>query len=70
MRKCPSCRGQKKVVGLGLIEKECNGCGGVGYEKPQNQDSVKALSKEPTYGNLHEKMVAEKKRGRPKKTEG
>jgi DnaJ-class molecular chaperone len=30
---CPSCRGQKTIIGMGLIPEECRNCLGVGYVK-------------------------------------
>ncbi len=32
IKKCPVCRGQKKVLGLGALEKDCKECGAVGYK--------------------------------------
>jgi hypothetical protein len=32
---CPVCKGRKRMLGLGLIEKDCSECKGVGFvEKP------------------------------------
>jgi hypothetical protein len=41
MQKCQRCRGTKKVMGLGWIEKDCNVCGATGYVK----DEVKLADK-------------------------
>jgi hypothetical protein len=29
--KCPSCKGRKSVMGMGMIVKNCSNCKGVGY---------------------------------------
>lgn len=40
--KCPSCKGAKKVVKLGLMEGDCNTCEGAGVikkEEPEVKES-------------------------------
>lgn len=29
--RCPVCRGRKKIIGLGLLEKDCDHCVGIGW---------------------------------------
>ena len=33
--KCPSCKGAKKVIKLGLMEGDCNTCAGTGVIKQE-----------------------------------
>jgi hypothetical protein len=31
LKRCLLCKGTKKVMGLGLIPRDCTACGGIGY---------------------------------------
>jgi ribosomal protein L24 len=45
---CPSCRGQKTIIGMGLIPEECRNCLGVGYVKREvAPESIEPESIEP-----------------------
>lgn len=35
IERCPNCYGRKRILGLGMIEKECNECKGIGHVKKQ-----------------------------------
>lgn len=37
---CPTCKGRKKMLGLGLIEKECYVCNGDGYTVAEEPKKV------------------------------
>jgi hypothetical protein len=43
LQRCPSCRGSKKVIQLGYIEKNCAQCAGVG--KVKQEPSFDSISK-------------------------
>lgn len=38
MKTCTSCKGKKKVMGLGFISKTCEHCAGTGIEEVQAKD--------------------------------
>lgn len=42
LMKCPSCKGKKQVMGLGLNYKDCSDCKGVGY-KEKVEDEISFL---------------------------
>ena len=31
--RCPACRGVKKIIGLGLISRDCKACAGIGHTR-------------------------------------
>lgn len=33
MRYCDTCRGTRKLIGMGMLEKICHVCNGIGYMK-------------------------------------
>lgn len=43
--RCSLCNGKKKVFGLGMMEKECHVCHGVGYVDSEPKEVVKAAKK-------------------------
>lgn len=43
--RCSLCNGKKKVFGLGMMEKECHVCHGVGYVGPEPKEVKKVSSK-------------------------
>lgn len=43
--RCATCNGKKSVMGLGMLEKECPTCYGVGYIDPAPKEVKKAASK-------------------------
>lgn len=57
IQKCSGCHGRKKVEGLGMIEKVCQLCEGIGFVKDEQKKEGVALAKEEQ----------EVKRGRKKK---
>lgn len=58
LERCERCRGTKRVVGMGNIEKKCPECNGVGWiEKKAEVNLIEELSNE----------ISIKKRGRPAK---
>lgn len=46
--RCESCKGLKKTVGLGLIERDCDECKGVGWtnNKLEEPEDISELSSE------------------------
>jgi len=61
---CPSCRGQKVILGLGMMEQDCIKCDGIGYceiEKKPNKASPFHSMNNP------EEELHIKRRGRPKR---
>lgn len=40
--KCPSCRGKKQIMSLGISYKDCSDCKGVGY-KEKVEDDIRFL---------------------------
>lgn len=48
--RCLLCNGKKTIVGLGMLEKECPTCYGVGYVDSKPKDSVKDVKKASAKG--------------------
>ena len=40
-KRCELCNGKKKIIGLGMIEKDCDECNGVGYVQIKTEVEVK-----------------------------
>lgn len=63
--RCPECRGTKKLVGMGFMERDCEKCAGKGHV-PVSQiktDVIEALKDEAKHERETEaKTVAETKR--------
>ena len=69
---CKSCRGQKKVIGLGMMEKTCESCKGIGWieaeVEPQLIPTIEPTSVANVEINTAELTIKpEKRRGRPAK---
>lgn len=59
LKRCDSCHGARKMVGLGLIEKDCKACQGIGWIKlSPSTDNEKMVP-----------IIIKKSRGRPKREE-
>ncbi len=44
LQMCPSCRGSKKVIRLGFVEKNCEQCGGIGKIKQLEEQKKTEIS--------------------------
>ncbi len=31
IKKCPQCKGSKKIIGIGMIARDCKECAGIGH---------------------------------------
>jgi len=60
--RCPACGGTKKIRGMGLIEKKCEECKGIGWIE---QDEVNESENDKDYEIAEVKSY--KKRGRKPK---
>ena len=63
--RCPDCRGTKKLVGLGFIERDCEKCAGKGHVPVEKvkAEIIEALKEEAKHERETEvKTVAETKR--------
>ncbi len=67
IQRCPTCGGTKRLRGMGMIEKDCYECKGVGYIESETieKDAVSAKGKV----KIDEAALQPKKRGRKKKGE-
>lgn len=47
--KCATCRGTKKIKGMGNIEKNCPTCHGIGYieNEPKKDENIIKIKKKP-----------------------
>lgn len=63
MIRCETCNGTKKLMGMGMIEKSCHSCNGIGFVEEKKIDDVK----EPEMVSINDIQVVKKKMGRPKK---
>lgn len=65
--RCPLCNGSKKVVGIGLIEKKCPDCSGVGFiEETKEERNVGRTDSRKEKETL---PVTQKRRGRPRRVQ-
>lgn len=63
--KCPFCTGYGTMLGLGMLERKCKACNGIGYSEMdiENNDPIpKNISDEEMAG-----VLLSRKRGRPAK---
>lgn len=44
-KRCDGCNGRKVVIGLGMIEKDCPVCAGVGYVGEKDKEDSKDVDK-------------------------
>jgi phage FluMu protein Com len=60
IKRCTVCKGFKKIVGLGMVEKECSDCKGIGFIE---------VKEEPIVDNILtiEPIIIKKRPGRPKR---
>lgn len=61
LQRCESCRGAKMIKGLGMIEKKCDSCNGIGWIEKKDEVIAKRNDE-----NI--KPVEIKKRGSRKKS--
>lgn len=45
IERCSYCEGRKKIIGLGMIEKKCEECNGIGYKEKPEKKSPKRRKK-------------------------
>lgn len=64
MINCLRCAGQKKVLGIGMIEISCPSCGGLGKRLPK-EIKVNTESDAPLVDLIEGLQEIPKKRGRP-----
>jgi DnaJ-class molecular chaperone len=63
--KCPICTGYGTMLGLGMMERKCRACNGVGYseiEKDDSEEPITHITEEEMTG-----VLLSRKRGRPVK---
>jgi hypothetical protein len=69
IERCKCCNGQKIIMGMGMIEKKCFNCNGVGHvNKELNTETIEKIDIEKVVKNVSgaEVAVIVKRRGRPK----
>lgn len=69
---CGTCKGIKKVYGMGMMEKTCTACFGIGYidKEPDNEDIQKRAGEEEAREGLSDdRQKTPGKRGRRKQEE-
>jgi len=60
--RCPACGGTKKIIGLGMVERKCDECNGVGFVDMEDAEIIESVN-----GHASKPVVVTKRRGRPKR---
>lgn len=55
--KCGACNGQKRIMGMGMMKKDCKACKGVGWLEKEEEKEEKDAT--PTIGDV----LTRKRRG-------
>lgn len=64
--RCSACNGSKKVLGFGLMLKDCDRCNATGYEIPAESQATQAIQEvSDDSSNKKQATIVVKKRGRP-----
>jgi hypothetical protein len=63
--KCPSCRGTKRIMGMGMMEHDCKPCKGIGWIEP-TVTIAPATEEAKRFATLGNVPVTYKKKGPPK----
>ena len=59
--RCDSCKGRKRVLGMGGMEKQCPDCGGIGWRERESQCDILTEGLTSAAGNP---VIAKRKPGR------
>lgn len=60
IERCECCKGRKKILSLGGLEKSCTECAGIGWHEKKTEEKSKESA-------TNEEPVIKKRQGRPKK---
>ncbi len=61
LKRCPACQGTKRIRGMGMIERKCESCEGIGWIEENESDNKNGGTDEVSEVKVH------KRRGRKPK---